>query len=74
MATDSSVPNDESDSTIPIINDDHPLVIKECFFEYYAFDINMSYFGATAIFSPASTLETRIQVSIRLYSEGQYSY
>jgi len=44
IATNSSVFNNESDSTITIINDNYPLVIKEFFFEYYAFDINMSYF------------------------------
>jgi hypothetical protein len=45
MATNSSVSNNESDSTITIINDDYPLVIKRVlFFGYYAFEINMSYF------------------------------
>ncbi len=32
MATNSIVSNNESDSTITIINDDYPLVIKEFFF------------------------------------------
>jgi hypothetical protein len=31
MATNSTISNDESDSTITIINDDYPLVIKEFF-------------------------------------------
>jgi hypothetical protein len=44
MATNSSVSNNESDSSITIINDDYALVIKEFFFQYNGFDINMSYF------------------------------
>jgi len=44
MATNSSVSYNESDSAITIINDKYPLVIKEFFFECYAFHINMSYF------------------------------
>jgi hypothetical protein len=60
MTTNSSVSNNESDSTIITINDDYPLVVKEFFFEYYTFDINMSYFRATFIFSPEIALKTRI--------------
>jgi hypothetical protein len=64
MATNSTVSNNESDSTITIINDDYSLVIKEfLFLEYYAFDINASYFKATVMFSPATALETRTQKS-----------
>jgi hypothetical protein len=40
MRTNSTVSNNESDSTITIINDDYPRIIKEVFFEYYAFDRN----------------------------------
>jgi hypothetical protein len=60
MTTNSSVSNNESDSTITIINDDYSFVIKGDFFEYYAFDINISYFKATVIFFPATALEARI--------------
>jgi hypothetical protein len=67
MATNSSVSHNESHSVNTTINDDYSLVIKQ-FFQYYAFDINISYFKATVIFSPATALETRILVSIRVYS------
>ncbi len=40
MRTNSAVSNNESDSTITILNDDYPRIIKEVFFEYYAFNIN----------------------------------
>ncbi len=60
MATNSSVSNNEFDSTITIINDDYSLVIKGDFVEYYAFDIYISYFKAPVIFSPETALETCI--------------
>jgi hypothetical protein len=59
MAINSSVSNNESDSLITIINDDCSFVIKQ-FFQYYAFDRNMSYLEATVIFCPTTALETRI--------------
>ncbi len=40
MRTNSTVSKNESDSTISILNVDYPRIIKEVFFEYYAFDIN----------------------------------